>query len=287
MLPMIFVATGALLMKLRKHALESNECYDFDEKERAASLRTCCSNSALNRMGEGGEAGGGERCGGGAEGALSELSGKEKQLGEMEMPLSCKFCDEDACCRFCFGGPDKGDLIAPCACVGSQVKTPCLLASIPPPPRFALFSTSFLLFVWSAFSCAFSVHTQNNVFLFSLHHASSPSLNHTQLAHRIERVADETTNTNLHANASSLPLSPHQIIFQEFVHTKCLQQWQKIAMRTKGNRETYCRVCHGKYRLPSKPVKLRAKLWFSFKAKVGGGWCTSCVWNYKNCLLSS
>jgi hypothetical protein len=116
---MIFVATGALLMKLRKHALESNECYDFDEKERAASLRTCCSNSALNRMGEGGEAGGGERCGGGAEGALSELSGKEKQLGEMEMPLSCKFCDEDACCRFCFGGPDKGDLIAPCAPLAS------------------------------------------------------------------------------------------------------------------------------------------------------------------------
>lgn len=47
----------------------------------------------------------------------------------------------------------------------------------------------------------------------------------------------------------------------------CLRQWQKIAMRTKGNREENCRVCHAKYRLPKRPLRSRAKLWFSFKSR--------------------
>mmetsp|Transcript_37223 Transcript_37223/g.59761 ORF Transcript_37223/g.59761 Transcript_37223/m.59761 type:complete len:241 (-) Transcript_37223:409-1131(-) len=54
---------------------------------------------------------------------------------------------------------------------------------------------------------------------------------------------------------------------QELVHTTCLRQWQKVAMRTKGNRESNCRVCHAAFRLPVHPIGQRCKLWFSFKAK--------------------
>jgi len=51
------------------------------------------------------------------------------------------------------------------------------------------------------------------------------------------------------------------------VHTKCLRQWQKVSMRTKGNRETNCRVCAARYRVPARPLRSRIKLWFSFKAR--------------------
>ena len=51
------------------------------------------------------------------------------------------------------------------------------------------------------------------------------------------------------------------------MHTKCLRQWQKVSMRTKGNRETNCRVCSAKYRVPARPLRSRVKLWFSFKAR--------------------
>jgi len=54
---------------------------------------------------------------------------------------------------------------------------------------------------------------------------------------------------------------------QQFVHTRCLRQWQKIVMRTKGNREVTCRVCHALYRLPARPVVCELKLWFSLKAR--------------------
>ena len=38
-------------------------------------------------------------------------------------------------------------------------------------------------------------------------------------------------------------------------------------MRTKGNKETTCRVCHDPFRMPTPPWKQRAKFWFSLKAK--------------------
>jgi len=38
-------------------------------------------------------------------------------------------------------------------------------------------------------------------------------------------------------------------------------------MRTKGNPELNCRVCHARFRLPRRPLLARLKLWFSFKAR--------------------
>ena len=101
MLPMLFFGTGALLVQLRKHALHANECYDFEQQEleeaKTASLKTCC---GCNEDGE----------------DVATTADEENK------ELTCKYCDEDASCRFCFAGPEKGELIAPCLCVGSQVR---------------------------------------------------------------------------------------------------------------------------------------------------------------------
>lgn len=56
---------------------------------------------------------------------------------------------------------------------------------------------------------------------------------------------------------------------QEFVHTLCLRQWQKVSMRTRGVRETNCRVCNASFDVrgdEKKPLRKRAALWFSLKA---------------------
>ena len=110
---MLFFGTGALLMKLRQHALEANECHDLEvEAAKAASLlKTCCGGNTANNS-----AGGG--VGANGDGAMVMASSGEDE----DEKMSCKFCDEDAACRFCFAGPEKGELIAPCACVGSQVR---------------------------------------------------------------------------------------------------------------------------------------------------------------------
>jgi len=57
---------------------------------------------------------------------------------------------------------------------------------------------------------------------------------------------------------------------QELVHTLCLRQWQKVSMRTRGVRETNCRVCNASFDVrgdEKKPLRKRAALWFSLKAR--------------------
>jgi hypothetical protein len=54
-------------------------------------------------------------------GVLEAAEAAEAAASEEE--TTCKFCDATASCRFCFAGPERGELIAPCACVGSQVRT--------------------------------------------------------------------------------------------------------------------------------------------------------------------
>lgn len=111
MLTVLFFGTGVALLKLRQRAMNANECYDFDENEleaaTAASLRSCCS-STNSLCSLDGEAGAGEKVG--------------EATAAPDDAVACKFCHEDSTCRFCFGGPEKDQLIAPCLCVGSQVR---------------------------------------------------------------------------------------------------------------------------------------------------------------------
>ena len=105
MLGVAFFATGVCLVKLRRHAKHSNDCYDLEEEEEEATtaetpgaLRPCrsCSSGSL-------------RCF-----AKDESADDAKESEE----TACKFCDEENVCRFCFSGPERGELISPCSCVG-------------------------------------------------------------------------------------------------------------------------------------------------------------------------
>jgi len=109
MLGVAFFATGVCLVKLRRHAKHSNDCYDLEEEEEEATtaetpgaLRPCrsCSSGSLRCFAE----------------DESEEDAKESE------ETACKFCDEENVCRFCFSGPERGELISPCSCVGSQVR---------------------------------------------------------------------------------------------------------------------------------------------------------------------
>ena len=116
MLPQAFVAAGIVLWKLRERSRNANECFDFDELEleeaKRASIRTCCSSGSLDCL-------------------------------DADAANECKFCDESSICRFCFAGPERGELISPCACVGSQVRARARPRGTPVAryfshPRFAL-----------------------------------------------------------------------------------------------------------------------------------------------------
>ena len=104
----VFLGGGATLAALRKRAAHSNECDDFPECDQPSGLaKSCCSSTAsLTGVLEAAES---------AEAAEAAASEEE---------TTCKFCDATASCRFCFAGPERGELIAPCACVGSQVRKP-------------------------------------------------------------------------------------------------------------------------------------------------------------------
>ena len=108
MLPQAFVAAGIVLLKLRERSRNANECFDFDELEleeaKRASVRTYCSS--------------GPDC-------LDADAANE-----------CMINDESLSCRFCFAGPERGELISPCACVGSQVRA---RARVPAEPRREIF----------------------------------------------------------------------------------------------------------------------------------------------------
>ena len=93
MLPQAFVAAGIVLLKLRERSRNANECFDFDELEleeaKRASVRTYCSSESLDCL-------------------------------DADAANECMINDESLSCRFCFAGPERGELISPCACVGSQ-----------------------------------------------------------------------------------------------------------------------------------------------------------------------
>jgi len=158
------MGTGLTLWELRNHCVADNEALDLEMEEPAKPPTRCCSNSCLFTLAK--EVPGDIL----DQNHLPEASCAEDDDDD---ELECRFCEPTNSCRFCFAGPERGELIAPCDCTGSQ----------------------------------------------------------------------------------------------EFVHTKCLRQWQKVSMRTKGNRETNCRVCSAKYRVPARPLRSRVKLWFSFKAR--------------------
>ena len=100
----VFLGGGATLAALRKRAAHSNECDDFPECDQPSGLaKSCCSSTAS------------------LTGVLEAAEAAEAAASEEE--TTCKFCDATASCRFCFAGPERGELIAPCACVGSQVRT--------------------------------------------------------------------------------------------------------------------------------------------------------------------
>ena len=100
----VFFGAGATLAALRKRAEGSNECDDFPECDQPSGLaKSCCSSTAS------------------LTGVLEAAEAAEAAASEEE--TTCKFCDATASCRFCFAGPERGELIAPCACVGSQVRT--------------------------------------------------------------------------------------------------------------------------------------------------------------------
>jgi hypothetical protein len=99
----VFLGGGATLAALRKRAAHSNECDDFPECDQPSGLaKSCCSSTAS------------------LTGVLEAAEAAEAAASEEE--TTCKFCDATASCRFCFAGPERGELIAPCACVGSQVR---------------------------------------------------------------------------------------------------------------------------------------------------------------------
>jgi hypothetical protein len=101
----VFLGGGATLAALRKRAAHSNECDDFPECDQPSGLaKSCCSSTAS------------------LTGVLEAAEAAEAAASEEE--TTCKFCDATASCRFCFAGPERGELIAPCACVGSQVRKP-------------------------------------------------------------------------------------------------------------------------------------------------------------------
>ena len=101
----VFLGAGATLAALRKRAARSNECDDFPECDQPSGLaKSCCSSTAS------------------LTGVLEAAEAAEAAASEEE--TTCKFCDATASCRFCFAGPERGELIAPCACVGSQVRKP-------------------------------------------------------------------------------------------------------------------------------------------------------------------
>ena len=103
-LGVVFLGAGATLAALRKRAARSNECDDFPECDQPSGLaKSCCSSTAS------------------LTGVLEAAEASEAAASEEE--TTCKFCDANASCRFCFAGPERGELIAPCACVGSQVRT--------------------------------------------------------------------------------------------------------------------------------------------------------------------
>ena len=98
----VFLGAGATLAALRKRAARSNEYDDFPEFDQPSGLAKSCCGSTASLTGV--------------------LEAAEVAAGEQE--IMCKFCDPTASCRFCFAGPERGELIAPCACVGSQVRQP-------------------------------------------------------------------------------------------------------------------------------------------------------------------
>jgi len=101
----VFLGAGATLAALRKRAAHANECDDFPECDQPSGLaKSCCSSTAS------------------LTGVLEAAEAAEAAASEEE--TTCKFCDATASCRFCFAGPERGELIAPCACVGSQVRKP-------------------------------------------------------------------------------------------------------------------------------------------------------------------
>ena len=101
----VFLGGGATLAALRKRAAHYNECDDFPECDQPSGLaKSCCSSTAS------------------LTGVLEAAEAAEAAASEEE--TTCKFCDATASCRFCFAGPERGELIAPCACVGSQVRKP-------------------------------------------------------------------------------------------------------------------------------------------------------------------
>lgn len=105
MLPQAFVAAGIVLLKLRERSRNANECFDFDELEleeaKRASVRTCCSSESLDCL-------------------------------DADAANECMINDESLSCRFCFAGPERGELISPCACVGSQVRARARVPAEPP-----------------------------------------------------------------------------------------------------------------------------------------------------------
>ena len=108
-----FVVAGAVLLRLRGRARSANECYDLElDPPGVVTPKRCCSSGSL----------------------CLEDDAEAKQ----EEP-ACKFCDETSACRFCFAGPERGELITPCDCVGSQVsaEAPEPTPSARPPPRHA------------------------------------------------------------------------------------------------------------------------------------------------------
>ena len=108
---LIFMGTGLTLWELRNHCVADNEALDLEMEEPPKPPKRCCSNSCLFTLAK--EVPGD---------ILDQNDLPEARDKEEEDEINCRFCEPTNSCRFCFAGPERGELIAPCDCPGSQVR---------------------------------------------------------------------------------------------------------------------------------------------------------------------
>ena len=116
------MGTGLTLWELRNHCVADNEALDLEMEEPPKPPKRCCSNSCLFTLAK--EV---------PWDILDQNDLPEARDKEEEDEINCRFCEPTNSCRFCFAGPERGELIAPCDCTGSQVRPkPPPLSTLPP-----------------------------------------------------------------------------------------------------------------------------------------------------------
>ena len=111
---LIFMGTGLTLWELRNHCVADNEALDLEMEEPAKPPTRCCSNSCLFTLAKE------------VPGDILDQNHLPEEAScaedDDDDELECRFCEPTNSCRFCFAGPERGELIAPCDCTGSQVR---------------------------------------------------------------------------------------------------------------------------------------------------------------------